>query len=60
MRPQRNTYVYTAYTQNYQFSTIVVAPSLKQARITGYREAKLVMGNHARIARDDVREEKNK
>ncbi len=57
MRPQRKSYVYTAYTQNYQFSTIVVAPSLKQARMAGYREAKLVMGSHARIARDDVREE---
>jgi len=25
--------------------------------MAGYREAKLVMGSHARIARDDVREE---
>lgn len=58
MRPQRKSYVYTAYTMNYQFSTIVVAESLKKARIAGVREAKLVMGGHAHISRDDVHEHK--
>lgn len=58
MRPQRNTYVYTAFTQNYKYSTIVHATSVKQARAYGYREALAVMGRCAVIRRDLVEQQK--
>ena len=58
MRPQRNTYVYTAFTQNYKYSTIVYATSVKQARAYGYREALAVMGRCAVIRRDLVEQQK--
>lgn len=54
MRPQRNTYVYTAFCNNYKYSTIVYATSVKQARQYGYREALAVMGKCAVIRRDLV------
>lgn len=47
-------WVYTAKTMHYHWQTIVKAPTIQQARALGYREAKAVMGNHARIASDDV------
>lgn len=56
MRPQRKSYVYTAHTMNYKYSTTVYATSLKQARTYGYLEAKRVMGHHARIQRDECHE----
>ena len=56
MRNQRKSYVYTAYSMNYKYSTVVYATSVKQARQYGYLEAKKVMGNHARIHRDTVDE----
>ena len=47
-------WVYTAKTMHYQWQTIVKAPTIQQARALGYKEAKAIMGNHARIASDDV------
>lgn len=58
MRPQRNTYVYTAFTANYKYSTVVYATSVKQARAYGYREALAVMGRCAVIRRDLVEQQK--
>ena len=58
MRPQRNTYVYTAFCHNYKYSTIVYATSVKQARVYGYREALAVMGRCAVIRRDLVEQQK--
>jgi len=58
MRAQRNTYVYTAFTQNYKYSTVVYATSVKQARQYGYREALAVMGKCAVIRRDLVEPQK--
>ena len=56
MRNQRKCYVYTAYSMHYKYSTVVYAMSVKQARQYGLQEAKMVMGNHARIHRDTVDE----
>jgi len=58
MRPQRNTYVYTAFCNHYKYSTIVYATSVKQARQYGYREALMVMGKSAVIRRDLVEQQK--
>lgn len=65
MRNQRNTYVYTAFTQNYKYSTVMIglailvyAMSVKQARQHGYREALAVMGKCAVIQRDLVEPQK--
>ena len=52
----RRQWVYTAFTAHYQWETIVRATTIQQARQLGYREAKAIMGNHAAIVRDDVRE----
>jgi len=49
-------YIYTAKTMHYTWSTYVKAYTLQEARVAGYREAKLIMGGHARIAHDEVRE----
>jgi len=49
-------WVYTAYSAHYQWETIVNATTIQQARVAGYREAKQIMGNHASITRDEVRE----
>jgi len=49
-------YLYTARTMHYTWQTYVRAYTLQEARLAGYREAKLIMGGHARIASDDVRE----
>ena len=56
MRYQRKSYVYTAFCAHYQYSTIVYANSVKQARTYGYYEAKKVMGKSAMIRRDLVQE----
>lgn len=56
MRPQRKSYVYTAFAQNYKYSTVVHASSVKQARIYGFRDAKMVMGKCAVIRRDHIEE----
>lgn len=47
-------WIYTAKTMHYQWQTVVKASTIQQARALGLREAKLIMGNHARIASDDV------
>lgn len=56
MLPQRKTYIYTCYTAHYKYSTIVHATNMKQARIYGLRDARQVMGNHAKIRRDVIQE----
>ena len=58
MRNQRKSYVYTAYCNNYKYSTVVYANSVKQARIYGYYEAKKVMGKCAVIRRDTIEDMK--
>jgi len=58
MRAQRNTYVYTAFCNNYKYSTVVYAQNIKQARQFGYREALMVMGKSAVIRRDLVEPQK--
>jgi hypothetical protein len=58
MRSQRKPYVYTAFTTNYKYSTVVYANSLKQARQYGYYEAKKVMGKCAVIRRDSIEDMK--
>ena len=58
MRNQRKSYVYTAYANNYKYSTVVYANSVKQARQYGYYEAKKVMGKSAVIRRDVVEDMK--
>lgn len=52
----RRQWVYTAYSQYYNWSTMVVANTVQEARKLGYREAKQVFGNHAPIHRDEVKE----
>jgi hypothetical protein len=52
----RRQWVYTAYSQHYNWSTIVVARTIQEARRAGYYEAKKVFGNHATLQRDNVRE----
>jgi len=47
-------WVYTAKTMHYTWQTIVKASTIQQARALGYREAKAIMGNHARIHSDDI------
>lgn len=54
MPPQRNTYVYTAFTAHYKYSTIVHAKNVAEARRFGLHDAKLVMGTAGRIHRDEV------
>jgi hypothetical protein len=49
-------WIYTAYSVHYQWETVVRAATIQQARVAGYREAKAIMGNHASIIRDEVRE----
>ena len=56
MREQRKSYVYTAFSENYKYSTMVYAKNIKQARQYGYYEAKKVMGTCAVIRRDEVKE----
>ena len=58
MRSQRKPYVYTAYCNNYKYSTVVYANSIKQARQYGYYEAKKVMGRCAVIRRDTIEDMK--
>jgi len=57
MGPQRKTYVYTAFTMHYKYSTVVYATSVKSARVLGLLEARRVMGGHARIHRDHIEEQ---
>jgi hypothetical protein len=47
-------WIYTANTMHYSWQTIVKATTIQKARAIGYREAKQVMGNHARIHSDDI------
>jgi hypothetical protein len=47
-------WVYTAKTMHYSWQTIVKATTIQQARALGYKEAKAIMGNHARIHADDI------
>jgi hypothetical protein len=47
-------WIYTASTMHYSWQTIVKATTIQKARAIGYREAKQVMGNHARIHSDDI------
>jgi hypothetical protein len=56
MRKVLKQYIYTARTMHYTWETYVKAYTLQEARVAGYREAKLIMGGHARIAHDEVRE----
>lgn len=58
MRSQRKTYVYTAFTSHYKYSTVVYATSVKQARQYGYQDARQVMGKCAVIRRDLVEEQR--
>lgn len=53
---QRKSYVYTAYSKHYKYTTVVYAANMKQAQRYGLHEAKLVMGNHAKIHRDNIKE----
>lgn len=50
----RKQWQYTAWSMHYQWSTIVVANSIKEARRLGMQEAKYIFGNHARVHRDEV------
>lgn len=50
----RKQWQYTAWSMHYQWSTIVVASSVKEARRLGFKEATAVFGGHARVHRDDV------
>jgi hypothetical protein len=50
----RKQWTYTCHTMYYTWSTVVVANSVKDARAFGLREARAVMGNHARIHKDEV------
>jgi hypothetical protein len=47
-------WVYTANTMHYSWQTIVTATTMQKARALGHREARAVMGNHARIHTDTV------
>lgn len=58
MRLRLQTFEYRCFTEHYQYSCYVRAYNLKQARTSGYHEAKRVMGNHARIQRDEIHEVK--
>jgi len=58
MPSQRKPYVYTAFSVNYKYSTVVYATSVKQARQYGLHEAKKVMGKCAMIRRDLVEDMK--
>ena len=57
MGPQRTSYVYTAFTMHYKYSTVVYATSVNTARVLGLLEARRVMGGHARIHRDAIEEQ---
>lgn len=50
----RKQWTYTCHTMHYTWSTVVVANSVKEARARGLREARAIMGNHARIHKDAV------
>ncbi len=52
----RRQWQYTAHSQHYSWSTIVVANTIQEARRAGYYEAKKVFGNHAPIHRDNISE----
>lgn len=52
----RRQWMYTAHSKNYSWSVVVVANTIQEARMKGYREAKQVFGNHAPIHRDEVKE----
>jgi hypothetical protein len=52
----RRQWLYTAHSKHYSWSTIVVARTIQEARGAGYREARMVFGNHASIQRDEVKE----
>jgi hypothetical protein len=52
----RRQWAYTAHTMNYTYTVYVTANTIQEARALGYKEATLVMGNHARIVRDEVKE----
>ncbi len=51
----RKQWQYTAYSMYYQWSTVVTAASLKEARRLGLKEASAVFGGHARVHRDEVK-----
>lgn len=49
-------FVYTAYSQHYNWSTVVRARTVQEARKAGLREVSCIFGNHARVHRDEVKE----
>lgn len=55
----RRQWVYTAYSMHYNWSVVVLANTIQEARVKGSREAKQVFGNHAVIHRDTVIELSN-
>ena len=52
----RRQWLYTAYSNHYSWCTVIVARTVQEARAAGYREAKMVFGNHAPIHRDQIKE----
>jgi hypothetical protein len=54
MGPQRKWYIYECQTMHYKYATNVRAKSVSEARQLGLREARMVMGTHARISSDRV------
>ena len=51
---QRKSYVYTAFSAHYKYSTIVHAKNVAEARRFGFHDARMVMGTTGRIHRDEV------
>lgn len=49
-------FIYTAHSQHYTWSTVVVARTIQEARRNGFRETMRVFGTHAKIHRDEIRE----
>jgi hypothetical protein len=49
-------WIYTAHSQHYNWSMVVVARTVQEARRIGYHEAQRVFGNHARVHRDNIQE----
>ena len=56
LQSRRRTYYYTAFSKYYQWETVISAENIRAARAEGLREARRIMGNHAVILRDTVRE----
>ena len=50
----RKQWQYTAWSMHYQWSTVVVANSIKEARRLGFKEARMIFGNQARVHKDEV------